>query len=149
MFCEQTSGTSTEYDEGIDKNQSFLNGIDGISTANGDGGINSIDPMRLIRDPFANCGPVYPWDFVRCPWCSTKQNVLVEILPAPPKCFSCANIRRFVYWPTLSGGQIGASPAKVDAHPRPPIIVIKLSQTPIHKLSQYVEAVWLRSRTMN
>jgi len=61
----QPNGTSTEYEEGIDKNQTFLNGIDGISTAQGDGGINSIDPKRLERDPFNNCNPVYPWNFVR------------------------------------------------------------------------------------
>ncbi|HEX3398110.1 MAG TPA: alkaline phosphatase family protein [Steroidobacteraceae bacterium] len=59
------NGTRTEYEEGIDKNQQFVNGIDGISTANGDGGINSIDPMKLIRDPNNNCNPVYPWNFVR------------------------------------------------------------------------------------
>jgi len=59
------NGTTTEYEEGIDKNQSFLNGIDGVSTANGDGGINSIDPNKLVRDPFKNCAPVYPWNFVR------------------------------------------------------------------------------------
>lgn len=61
----QANGTSTEYEEGIDKNQSFLNGIDGINTKNGDGGINSIDPTKLERDPFSNCAPVYPWNFVR------------------------------------------------------------------------------------
>lgn len=59
------NGTTTEYEEGIDKNQSFVNGIDGVSTANGDGGANSIDPMKLPRDPFNNCNPVYPWNFVR------------------------------------------------------------------------------------
>lgn len=61
----QPNSTSTEYDEGIDKNQAYLNGIDGISTKNGDGGINSIDPTRLVRDPFNNCAPVFPWNFVR------------------------------------------------------------------------------------
>jgi predicted AlkP superfamily pyrophosphatase or phosphodiesterase len=61
----QANGTSTEYEEGIDINQKFVNGIDGISTKNGDGGINSIDPARLVRDPFNNCEPVYPWNFVR------------------------------------------------------------------------------------
>ena len=59
------NGTSTEYEEGIDINQKFLNGVDGISTKNGDGGITSIDPARLVRDPFNNCLPVYPWNFVR------------------------------------------------------------------------------------
>jgi hypothetical protein len=61
----KANGTTTEYEEGIDINQQFLNGIDGISTKNGDGGINSIDPSRLVRDPFNNCAPVYPWNFVR------------------------------------------------------------------------------------
>jgi hypothetical protein len=61
----RANGTSSEYEEGIDINQQFLNGIDGISTKNGDGGINSIDPSRLIRDPFNSCLPVYPWNFVR------------------------------------------------------------------------------------
>lgn len=59
------NGTTTEYDEGIDKNQNYLNGVDGISTANGDGGIGSIDPNKLVRDPYKNCSPVYPWNFIR------------------------------------------------------------------------------------
>src|SRR6202789_3002648 len=45
------NGTTTEYDEGIDINQTMLNG--GAPT--GDGGINSIDPNKLVRDPFNNC----------------------------------------------------------------------------------------------
>jgi hypothetical protein len=61
----RANGSSTEYDEGIDINQNFLNGIDGINTKNGDGGINSIDPAKLVRDPFNNCLAVYPWNFVR------------------------------------------------------------------------------------
>jgi Type I phosphodiesterase / nucleotide pyrophosphatase len=59
-------GTRTEYDEGINLNdvpgvhgQDLLNG----GAPSGDGGINSIDPMRLVRDK--NCNPVYPWNFVR------------------------------------------------------------------------------------
>ncbi len=55
------NGTTTEYEEGIDIDQSKLNG--GAPT--GDGGINSIDPTRLERDPMQNCAPVYPWNFVR------------------------------------------------------------------------------------
>ncbi len=53
------SGTSTEYDEGIDLDQTLLNG----GAPSGDGGVNSIDPNRLVRD--GNCDPVYPWNFVR------------------------------------------------------------------------------------
>src|ERR1700722_10477688 len=55
------TGTTTEYDEGIDLNQTLLNG--GAPT--GDGGINSINPNFLIRDPAKGCAPVYPWNFIR------------------------------------------------------------------------------------
>ena len=55
------NGTTTEYEEGIDYDQTMLNG--GAPT--GDGGINSIDPTRLPRDPMNGCEPVYPWNFVR------------------------------------------------------------------------------------
>jgi hypothetical protein len=61
----RANGTTTEYEEGIDINQNFVNGINGINTKDGDGGINSIDPSRLPRDPFNHCAPVYPWNFVR------------------------------------------------------------------------------------
>jgi Type I phosphodiesterase / nucleotide pyrophosphatase len=54
-------GTTTEYDEGIDIDQTKLNG--GAPT--GDGGVASIDPSRLVRDPANGCAPVYPWNFVR------------------------------------------------------------------------------------
>jgi len=53
-------GTTTEYEEGIDIDQTQLNG----GAPSGDGGINSIDPTRLERDP-VTCQPVWPWDFVR------------------------------------------------------------------------------------
>lgn len=58
------NGTRTEYEEGIDINQALLNGgAPGASPI--DGGVASIDPARLIRDPYQNCQPVYPWNFVR------------------------------------------------------------------------------------
>ncbi len=57
----QPNGTRTEYEEGIDLDPSKLNG----GAPSGDGGINSIDPTRLIRDPYNNCQPVYPWNFIR------------------------------------------------------------------------------------
>ena len=56
------TGTTTEFDEGIDIDQSQLNG----GAPNGmDGGIASIDPNKLERDPAHSCAPVYPWNFVR------------------------------------------------------------------------------------
>jgi hypothetical protein len=58
------NGTETEVEEGVEINQSKLNGgFPGYSTI--DGGIKSIDPNKLERDPFNHCKPVYPWNFVR------------------------------------------------------------------------------------
>jgi predicted AlkP superfamily pyrophosphatase or phosphodiesterase len=56
------SGTTTEFDEGIDINQTLLNGG---APAGVDGGIASIDPNKLERDPAHGCAPVFPWNFVR------------------------------------------------------------------------------------
>jgi hypothetical protein len=58
------NGTQTEYEEGNEIDQSKLNGgFSGYSTI--DGGVKSINPDRLVRDPFNNCTPVYSWNFVR------------------------------------------------------------------------------------
>jgi hypothetical protein len=60
------NGTQTEYEEGVEFNQSFVNGIGpGGPYSTFDGGVKSINPMRLVRDPFNNCSLVYPWNFVR------------------------------------------------------------------------------------
>jgi len=60
----QINGTQTEYEEGNEIDQSKLNGgFTGYSTI--DGGVKSINPDRLMRDPFNNCKPVYSWNFVR------------------------------------------------------------------------------------
>jgi hypothetical protein len=58
------NGTSTEYDEGIDLNQTALNG-GAPGAALTDGGVASLDAARLIRDPMNGCQPVYPWNFIR------------------------------------------------------------------------------------
>jgi hypothetical protein len=59
-----TTGSTTEFDEGIDLDQTKLNGgAPGAGLT--DGGIASIDVKRLDRDPAAACAPVYPWNFVR------------------------------------------------------------------------------------
>ena len=58
------TGTTTEYEEGIDIDQTKLNGgAPGASLT--DGGLASIDTKRLPRDPKAGCAPVLPWNFVR------------------------------------------------------------------------------------
>lgn len=58
------TGTTTEYEEGIDFDQTKLNG-GAPGAALTDGGIASIDPARLVRDPSKGCAPVFPWQFVR------------------------------------------------------------------------------------
>ena len=58
------TGTTTEYEEGIDIDQHKLNGgAPGALLT--DGGIASIDSRRLPRDPENGCAPVFPWQFVR------------------------------------------------------------------------------------
>lgn len=56
------TGSTTEYDEGIDLDKTKLNGG---APAGTDGGVLSIDPRKLDRDPALGCEQVYPWNFVR------------------------------------------------------------------------------------
>ena len=57
-------GTTTDNDQGIDIDDSKLNGgAPGAGLA--EGGVASIDVRKLSRDPAAGCAPVYPWNFVR------------------------------------------------------------------------------------
>jgi hypothetical protein len=58
----EPTGSTAEFDEGIDLSKNKLNGG---APAGVDGGIQSIDPQRLERDPAQGCAPVYPWNFVR------------------------------------------------------------------------------------
>jgi hypothetical protein len=62
-IANQANGTRTEYEEGVEFDQSKLNGGGPYSLT--DAGIKSIDPTRLPRDPFNGCQPVYPWQFIR------------------------------------------------------------------------------------
>jgi Type I phosphodiesterase / nucleotide pyrophosphatase len=58
------TGTTTDYDQGVEIDDTQLNG--GAPNASPtDGGIASIDPKKLVRDPARGCAPVYPWNFVR------------------------------------------------------------------------------------
>ncbi len=64
------NGATTEYEEGVEIDQTKLNGgAPGASLT--DGGVNAIDPTRLPRDPYradpanGGCAPVYPWNFIR------------------------------------------------------------------------------------
>jgi hypothetical protein len=58
------SGTTTDNDQGIDIDDTKLNGgAPGAPPT--EGGIASIDPRKLVRDPAQGCAPVFPWNFVR------------------------------------------------------------------------------------
>jgi hypothetical protein len=58
------TGTTTEYEEGIDIDQTMVNG-GAPAAALTDGGLASIDSTKLVRDPANGCNPVFPWQFVR------------------------------------------------------------------------------------
>jgi hypothetical protein len=58
------TGTTTDNDQGIDYDDTKLNG-GAPGAALTEGGIASIDPQKLVRDPAKGCAPVYPWNFVR------------------------------------------------------------------------------------
>jgi hypothetical protein len=57
-------GTTTDNDQGIDINDNLLNG-GAPGAALTEGGIASIDPKKLERDPAQGCAPIYPWNFIR------------------------------------------------------------------------------------
>lgn len=58
------TGFTTEYEEGIDIDQTQVNGgTPGASLT--DGTAASIDPNKLPQDPARGCAPVFPWEFVR------------------------------------------------------------------------------------
>jgi hypothetical protein len=58
------TGTTTDNDQGIEIDDTMLNG-GAPGAAPTEGGIASIDPRKLVRDPAQGCAPVYPWNFVR------------------------------------------------------------------------------------
>lgn len=58
------TGFTTEYEEGLDIDQTKVNGgAPGASLT--DGGVASLDPTKMDRDPARGCAPVYPWQFIR------------------------------------------------------------------------------------
>jgi hypothetical protein len=58
------TGTTTDNDQGIDLDDTKLNG-GAPGAALTEGGVASIDPKKLSRDPSNGCAPVWPWNFVR------------------------------------------------------------------------------------
>jgi hypothetical protein len=61
---EIPTGTTTDNDQGVDIDDTKLNG-GAPGAAVTEGGIASLDPNKLSRDPAKGCAPVYPWNFVR------------------------------------------------------------------------------------
>jgi hypothetical protein len=61
---EAATGTTTDFDQGVDFNDNLLNG-GAPGAALTEGGIASIDPQHLEQDPVNGCAPVYPWNFIR------------------------------------------------------------------------------------
>lgn len=58
------TGFTTEYEEGLDIDQTKVNGgAAGVGLT--EGGVASLDPKKMDRDPLRGCAPVYPWEFVR------------------------------------------------------------------------------------
>src|ERR1700691_4714662 len=58
------AGTTTDNDQGVDLNDTLLNGgAPGAGLT--EGGIASLDPKKMVRDPQNGCAPVYPWNFIR------------------------------------------------------------------------------------
>jgi hypothetical protein len=58
------TGTTTDNDQGVDLDDTKLNGgAPGAGLT--EGGIASLDPTKLSRDPAKGCAPVYPWNFIR------------------------------------------------------------------------------------
>ena len=57
-------GTTTDNDQGVDRDDTKLNGgAPGAGLT--EGGVASLDPLKLERDPATGCAPVYPWNFIR------------------------------------------------------------------------------------
>jgi hypothetical protein len=58
------TGTTTDNDQGVDLDDTMLNGgAPGAGLT--EGGIASLDPLKLVRDPQAGCAGIYPWNFIR------------------------------------------------------------------------------------
>jgi hypothetical protein len=57
-------GTTTDNDQGVDIDDTKLNG-GAPGAGQTEGGIASLDPQKMSRDPLAGCAPVYPWNFIR------------------------------------------------------------------------------------
>jgi hypothetical protein len=104
------NGTQTEYEEGVEIDQSKVNGGGPYSAF--DGGVLSIDPKKLERDPFNGCNPVYPWNFVR-------TNTIYGVIHAAGR-FTAWSDKHPVY-AVVSGPTGTTSPSNVDDYYAPEV----------------------------
>ena len=105
------NGTTTEFEEGVEIDQSKLNGGSPQYSLT-DGGIKSIDPTRLPRDPFNNCSPVYSWNFIR-------TNSIYGVIHAAGG-YTAWSDKHAVY-AAVSGHIDGANPSSVDDYYSPEV----------------------------
>ena len=104
------NGTQTEYEEGVEIDQTQVNGGGPYSTF--DGGVLSIDPKKLERDPFNGCNPVYPWNFVR-------TNTIYGVIHAAGG-FTAWSDKHAVY-AVVSGPTGTSTPSNVDDYYSPEV----------------------------
>jgi hypothetical protein len=107
---KQPNGTITEYEEGVDFDQTKLNGGGPYGTF--DGGYKSINPSRLPRDPFNGCQPVYPWNFLR-------TNTIYGVIHAAGG-YTAWSDKHAVY-ASVSGPTGTATPSNVDDYYSPDV----------------------------
>ncbi len=111
------NGTTTEYEEGVEIDQTLLNGgAPGASLT--DGGVKAIDPTKLPRNPYrpdpanGGCAPVYPWNFIRA-------NTIYGVIHAAGG-YTAWSDKHAVY-AAVSGPTGTASPSNVDDYYSPEV----------------------------
>jgi hypothetical protein len=107
----QKKGATTEYEEGNEIDQTQLNGgFKGYTLI--DGGIQSIDPMKLNRDPLNNCSPVYAWNFIR-------TNSIYSVIHAAGGYTAWSD--KHAGYAAVNGHTNGATPTNVDDYYSPEV----------------------------
>jgi hypothetical protein len=104
------AGYQTEYEEGVEFDQSSVNG--GGPYKPFDGGVRSIDPLKLPRDPFNDCKPVYPWNFIR-------TNTIYGVIHAAG--FYTAWSDKHPVYATVSGPTGTSEPSNIDDYYAPEV----------------------------
>jgi hypothetical protein len=77
-----------------------------------DGGVLSLDPTKLVRDPFNNCNPVYPWNFIR-------TNTIFGVLHDAGKYTAWSD--KHAAYAVVSGPTYTSSPSNVDDYYSPEV----------------------------